>query len=164
MNILISFVVFFSAFVTHIVIWKIRLPLNEIRMLVILFLLYPLFPFLFYHLICPKHYLEFEPSLIIIFHTLASICYFITYTGIQEKSPSLVIFRAVQKKGSLGLTYRDLMKNLMEESFIERRINFLLKEEYIFIKDRNLRLTNKGKRIVSLSNFILKIFSLLKVA
>jgi hypothetical protein len=158
MNLFLSLLLFISGWLLHIAIWRVYLPYRQMRALLFFFLTYPIIVIG----LCTQFFLfkwsEVNPFIIIIFYLLASVCYAITYIGLEETSPTLAIIRIIQKRNVGGVGRRLLTAELSKERFIERRIESLIRDGYVSFKGENLQITAKGIRACKIVAIILKVF------
>ncbi len=90
----------------------------------------------------------------ILFYVGATGCYLITYTGIEETSPSLALMRALERAGSSGCRLEDLEKVVTDDRFVKPRIEALVCAQLIVTSNGGYILTKKGMRIARLSLLI----------
>ena len=90
----------------------------------------------------------------ILFYAGATICYLITYAGIEETSPSLALMRALEKAGKNGCRLEDLEQVVTDARFMKPRIEALVQGQLIVASDGGYILTKKGVRIAHLSLLI----------
>lgn len=81
---------------------------------------------------------------------------FYTTPSFSSISPSTMILRLLKKNGKMS--YRKLKGYFSDESLIIFRLNDLLRDGLIFLKNDKFRVTPKGNRIVKIIDFYRKIF------
>jgi len=82
-----------------------------------------------------------------LFHTGSTLCYLITYAGVEETSPSLVIIRALERAGTLGATREELQPCITNEQFITPRLSSLIRDGFVDLQDDTYRLTDRGRSV-----------------
>ncbi|MFA5848084.1 MAG: hypothetical protein WC855_14410 [Thermodesulfovibrionales bacterium] len=149
---LLSPILFLMAFILQLIIWKIRIPKRQIKVLLVIFfgtlftglLTLKIAPFSIPGLAVysPRHPLEYlHISISFISLTLA---YMITYSAIEADSPSLVMIRAVAKAGLGGLDKKEFEKTMNDELLVIPRVRDLLNDKMAYIDGDKYRLTPKG--------------------
>ena len=149
---LLSLILFFTAFILQLIVWKIRIPKRQTKVLLVIFfgilftglLALKVSPYLIPGLgiYAPKYSLEYlHISISFISLTLA---YMITYSAIEADSPSLVMIRAVAKAGSGGLDKKEFEKTMNDDLLVIPRVRDLLNDKMAYMEGDKYRLTPKG--------------------
>lgn len=97
---------------------------------------------------------------IALFYGGACGCYLITYAGVEETSPSLVIIRALERAGAAGCSHADLGACVTEERFITPRIVALQRDKMVAPTGQGARLTPAGRRVARLATALARLFNL----
>lgn len=147
-----TIVLFCLSFLVQLIVWKIRIPKRQTKVLLGIFfgtLLTGLLALTAVpHFIpglavyAPKHFLEYlHISISFVSLTLA---YMITYSAIEADSPSLVMIRAVARAGAEGLDKREFEKTMNNELLIVPRVRDLVTDKMAYMEGGKYRLTPKG--------------------
>ena len=148
---------FLAAFIIHLVVWHIRLPQKHTFTLLIIFLgllfisplIFKLVPSLMPYQ--PRSISEwFHVSL---FHIALTLGYIVTYSAIEEDSPSLCLIRYVAAAGTDGRTDEEVRNFLSQVPIIEMRIQASLRDNLMIKQDDKYQLTEKGHRLVLIFKF-----------
>lgn len=143
---------FCLSFLVQLIVWKIRIPKRQTKVLLGIFFgtlitglsALTAVPYLIPGLAvyAPKHSLEYlHISISFVSLTLA---YMITYSAIEADSPSLVMIRAVAKAGSGGLDKKEFEKTMNDDLLVIPRVRDLLNDKMAYIDGDKYRLTPKG--------------------
>jgi hypothetical protein len=114
---------FLTAFLLHVVIWKIRLPRHQMRALMLVFGLVILLwaPVAALAAVSMPGFLHVG-----LFYVVCSLCYFIIYTTIEADSPTLSLMRFIARHESQGIS-TDLVKQfLARRPFVKARLTTLV--------------------------------------
>lgn len=139
---------FFAAFLLHLIIWKIHIPRKNpsLVLLIIFFAVFvlsvivsqraPVIPFM------PKDI--FNQTLIFVFFISMTLAYIVSYSAIEINSPSLEIVLTITKAGPGGLDRERIERMFTEDKLIKRRINELVKIGLVYKNKDIYRLSAKG--------------------
>lgn len=150
-----------SAWGIHVVWWRWRLPRHHTAALLLVFAL-PL-------LAATGLWLggNFHLGLkwadipgIVLFYGAATACYLITYAGVEETSPSLVIIRTLEKAGNWGCSREELSSCITEERFILPRLVALQRDGLVQASGDGARLTPRGLWFARLATLLGRLFNL----
>ncbi len=149
------------ALAIHVVWWRWRLPRNHTGALLLSFSLPPLLALGLWFGAGLRFGLVWTdlPS-IVLFYAAATGTYLITYAGVEETSPSLVIIRALEQAGPQGRTRDDLNPCITEERFISPRLTALQRDGLTRSSNDGVRLTPTGFRLARFATFLAKLFNL----
>lgn len=158
---LIALGVFGLSWLVHLAWWRCALPARQTRALITVFAGGPGVAVLALALLDQLPALS-PPSwaALALFHGGATLCYLITYAGIEETSPSLVIIRTLEEAGERGATREELHARLAAARFLPPRIDALVRDGLITRADGMLRLTPRGERAAILARRISTLFNL----
>jgi len=158
------------AFIIHLLIWKVRVPKNQTKILLEVFMLtlvvgyaiFLSFPpyFLLFSLTVPnsvKEYLHIS-----IFYLSLMLAYIVFYSAIEADSPSLGIIRKIYGAGVNGAKKEDLYQTFVGMPFLESRIRNLIEDRLISIRDERFSLTKRGRVLLYVISFYRYLFDLQK--
>ncbi len=147
-----SLLLFSTAFIFHIVLWKIRLPKRQTKVLLQIFfgtlmigilslnsisLLIPGFD----NLIPMKlpEYLH-----ICLIFTSLTLSYMITYSALEADSPTLVMVMTIKNAGQEGLEKKEFDSMLNDDILIKPRIRDLITDKMAYLDGDKYKLSRKG--------------------
>ena len=152
MNILLwSFFLFVLSFITHLIVWKIKIPKRQTKTILQIFFGvwiiavlftrfnpdFPLFSFS-----APAKFLDLLHMAL--FHTSLTLAYMITYSAMEADSPTLVMILKIASAGTEGLEKSELDKSLTDHILVIPRIQDLLRDKLALIRNGKYQLTPKG--------------------
>ena len=140
---------FALAWIIHLVWWRLSIPAHPGSALIVVFAGTPLAIGALGWVVCEVASLDL--SAIGLFYVGAVLCYFITYTGIEESSPSLTIARALERAGAKGCNREELLRAFERENFVGRRINVLARDGIVAPTARGHVLTPRGECVARMS-------------
>jgi hypothetical protein len=135
-----SLILFAAALGAHFMIWKIRLPRQQLKALLVIFaaifLLWLIFAIAFaLPLVTVLH--------IALFYGSVSLCYVIIYSGIEADSPSLSLMRFVAERRREGRSVEEVAHFLAQRPFVKARLIALQKSG--LVREENGRYFISGK-------------------
>jgi len=147
-------VIFFSSsFFLHIVIWRIKIPKRQIKILVLIF--FGVLGLGQVFLLVGSNYFEYiseiSPDRIIdyfhisLFVTSLTLSYVITYSALEVDSPSLVMIKSIDDAGPEGLTNDDFIKAMSNDILVIPRVKDLVRDKMIYMNGEKYLLTQKGR-------------------
>jgi len=156
-----ALILFVTALAVHVAWWRIRLPRHHNAALLAVFAAVPTAAALFAWVADLRYGLAWAdlPGVLLLYGT-ATGCYLITYAGVEETSPSLVIIRALEKAGPAGCTAEELGAHLTEDRFITPRIAALQRDRLVEPAGNGARLTPAGRRVALLARSLARLFNL----
>ena len=114
---------FVTAFVLHVIIWRIRLPRHQLRALMLVFGSIIL-------LWVPVSVLATisEPDVlhVVLFYVVSSLCYFIIYTTIEADSPTLSLMQYIAVHEPQGIPADQVKQFLTRRPFVKARLSALI--------------------------------------
>jgi hypothetical protein len=156
MLVLINGILLFSiAFFIHLFIWRIHLPKNHTRALLIIFFGFfvgGLSLFSSFHKFNLFEYVQF--TLLFLSLTLA---YITTYSGIEVESPSLRIVLEIARRRDGGLEKASLEQIFTNDILVGRRLEDLVQDKMITVEQDKYKLMPKGAFLVRLFVFYRKL-------
>ena len=139
-------IAFLAALVTQIILWRVRLPRNHFKMLLIIFAAFLLLGIIGLGFVAGWIYsLLFAQCF-----GLLALSYISFYSLIEGQSPSLSLVMAVHRKGAGGLSLVEVDELMSMEDVIGIRIRELERDNLIFTKNSTYRLTRKGMLLARL--------------
>lgn len=137
------------AIFAHVVIWRIRLPKNQMGALLKVFLSVFLIwlGFALSGLISAiGFYISIYQHIYIgVFYFSMVLAYTLAYSTIEADSPSLTINRIINEAGAEGIDQDDLMSKLNLDRFFEKRMEALVVDKMVSLKDGHYMITSKGR-------------------
>lgn len=151
---------FLIALGIHVIWWRWQLPRHHTAALLVAFAVPPLLAGLLW-LAGARFGLGWtDLAGIALFHAAATGCYLITYAGVEETSPSLVIIRALEQAGARGCSRAELQPCITDERFIAPRLAALQRDGLVTAAGAGARLTPAGLRLARLANLLARCFNL----
>lgn len=135
---IISLVLFF---IIHLSLWRIRLPRRQTKTLFYLAVVSIIPVIIYFGPTVP------ESIYLVLFHLTIVLCYMISYTLIEEDSPSSLILLGVEKN---GMTKAGLQTIITDERFITSRIRGLVRDSHITNDNSKFLITAKGERFLNI--------------
>jgi len=142
----------FFAFVTHVIVWRLRVPKRQGRGILWIFVL-TLFVGLMFFIatgnseVDPQHPAAghlFRSMNWIIFYITCTLAYLISFTAIEADSPSLVMVKMILESGDKGLSPEVLRESVANDDLVVPRISDLVRDKMIVEERGRLLLTPKG--------------------
>jgi len=148
-----GFLLFASALLIHVIIWKIHLPTHQKTILLLLFggtLAVGMILFAangklinFFGISVPRALSEFLQ--LFIFFSSLSLAYMVTYSALEADSPSLVMVMAIAMSKKEGLDEKTFNIKINDEVLLAPRLKDLVSEKLAYIEKGKYKLTAKGK-------------------
>ena len=150
------------SFCSQLLLWRLWIPARQIRALLVIFLLVPLLavagaliagvPACLAALTAP------EITRLVIFSVSCYLVYFVLYSAVEEKSPTLSIVSYVARKGECSEA--DLFGQFGKGSELSQRIELLTLSKLVECDDAGYRLTPGGWRFATLFDAANRLFGL----
>ena len=147
-----SLLLFSMAFILHIVLWKIRLPKRQTKVLLQVFFgtlsagILSLISISFFvsevDSIVPQKIPEYL-HICLLFISL-TLSYMITYSALEADSPTLVMVMTIKKAGQEGLDKKEFDSMLNDDLLIKPRIRDLITDKMAYLDGEKYKLTTKG--------------------
>ena len=143
----------------QIIIWNIHKPNNELKIILLYLIIFPIFLFLNInlHLYNTKLILQ-DIILYFLFAYSFNALYFITFFGIKYNSPSLLLVYLIHIDKNNNINH--LKNNFIKTPFIEKRLSQLLKDGIVIKSGNQFLLTSRGEKIYRVTSFLKKIFNI----
>ena len=133
-------IAFLAALVTQVILWRVRLPRNHFKMLLIIFGL-----FLILGIIALIMAADWTCSMLFAqCYGLLALSYISFYSLIEGQSPSLVLVMAVYARRGKGLSLNEANQLLASEDIIGIRLQELERDNLIWMSDQGYQLTSRG--------------------
>jgi hypothetical protein len=149
--------IFVLTFLTHVLIWRIRLPKHQTKALLRLF--FGGLAVCLCAIGAVSHWrcgaVPFAPAgaaqyaHVAMFVISLTLAYVITYSALEVDSPSLVMVMAVWRAGPDGLDEREFARRTSDDVLVRPRIRDLLRDGMVVREAGKCRLTPKGRRFVN---------------
>ena len=147
-----SLLLFSIAFIFHVVLWKIRLPKRQTKVLLQIFFgilsagILSLISISFFvsevDSIVPQKIPEYL-HICLLFISL-TLSYMITYSALEADSPTLVMVMTIKKAGQEGLDKKEFDSMLNDDLLIKPRIRDLITDKMAYLDGEKYKLTTKG--------------------
>lgn len=159
--------IFFSFFLLHFLVWKIRLPVRQTKTLLIItfsgltaalaiFIFSPSLTIL--GVKAPETFAEYVS--VVLYVTSFILAYAITYSAIEADSPTLVMIKTIADAGAKGLQTKDFFDILTDDVLIKPRLRDLITDKMALINEERYVLTVKGRIFAGIFIFYRKILGL----
>lgn len=151
--------IFACLVIAHIIMVRLIVPRQHIKLLFILFLLLPQAVAVFLLLQNTDSFTTNE--LFTSWLLLLSLCcaYIQTFPAVQANAPSLQIVYFLGQTVN-GMTEEEICSNFQSEELLEKRIDDLITEGFVYKYDGQLCLTAKGKIFAGSFSFFRKMYGL----
>lgn len=156
---------FAFAWLLHLLWWRCRLPRNHTAGLLVVFAAAPPIATLLWLACGSPHWFGLQdlPGMALLY--LGAVgCYLIAYTAIEETSPSLAIFSALQAAGSAGCTREQLSAVITDSNFIKPRLDALRRDGILEVVADGCILSPRGKKAAQLAMLVSRLFNIEKNA
>ena len=90
----------------------------------------------------------------------ATGCYLITYSGVEQTSPSLVIIRALQAVGGNGCSRDELGRLVIGDVFVTPRLEALRSDGLLAASGAGYVLTPRGQRAARIALAFAQVFNI----
>ncbi len=153
------------AWLLHLLWWRCRLPRNHTGALLVVFAVAPPAAILLW-MACGSPYIVGLRDLpgVALLYLGAVGCYLIAYTAIEETSPSLAIFSALQAAGSAGCSREELSTVITDSNFIKPRLDALRRDGILMAAADGYMLSPRGKKAAQLAVLVSRLFNVEKNA
>ena len=140
--------VFATAFVTHLVWWRIRLPRRQTAVLLSLFFSLLVAWLVVSHFMPGRWFTaadRWQAIHVAVFHTACTLAYVVAYSALEHRSPSMTMLVAVADAGHAGVSPADLRGLLAEVSPVDVRLEAMVGDGMITRDGDVYRLAAKGR-------------------
>lgn len=152
---------FVLAWLLHLLWWRLRLPANHTGALLLLFAATPVLAAgLWLGAGAPRLIGLADIPGIALLYMGAVGCYLIAYTAIEETSPSLAVFAALQAAGGAGCSREDLSTVVTDSNFIKPRLDALRRDGILQSAGDGCVLSPRGEKAARLAVAIARAFNI----
>jgi hypothetical protein len=147
----ISLILLLTAFMIHVMWWRVRIPAREVSSLIRVFIATFLSG-----IVASGIFAELDIISVLhitIFFWTYSAIYFLTYTGLQGFGPSFIMLRQIEDAGVNGVSISDFAVSITDKEFIERRIDEMIAMGWLTVSADELTITTSGRRHLILFTF-----------
>jgi hypothetical protein len=145
---------FLIGFLVHVVLWRVRKPVNTTVTIVLVFVGSISFVWLaLSSLIIFQELISFlpqEPSgkmLSLLLALALAVSYIMTYPALENDSPTLKLVYLIAQKKRAGETEEELFKSFSNKSTVEHSITEMISEGLVRMEGQSLLLTDRGHRL-----------------
>jgi len=165
---LFSALTFLIGWLIHLTIWQVFLPKRQIRSLILIFAIVFFGLFVGAHALSNVLMLDFPAGPIELIHCSllffsAVLVYLISYTGIEDSSPTFRILLAVEAVGSNGISKAELLELVRADDLINEKIRGLYRDGHIATRDGKIVIQTKGRILLSIFSTYRKVLGLHQV-
>ena len=157
-TILFVFFSFITLFLFQLLIWRIVLPKNHSRAIILIFV------FVYFSALILAKQLSIVPALFFsqftILFFLTFLSYLISYSAIEAVSPTILILLVIDREKEEGITLKEILHKINNDYLVNPRIQDLFKEKLIEKQGDYLTLTLKGDFFISIFLFFRKLLKL----
>lgn len=145
------------AFLLHLIVWKIRLPRRQTKVLLLIFfgtlavgtvLLWTNPELSLFGIPAPAKWTQFAH--IALMFTAFTLAYMITYSGLEADSPSLVMVQTIAEAGEEGLPRETFFQRMNDDVLVAPRVRDLLTDKMAVLEGDRYCLTSKGRLMARL--------------
>lgn len=156
---------FAFAWLLHLLWWRLRLPRNHTGALLVLFAVIPPLAASLWMVVGNQRLIGFAdiPGIALLYMGAVG-CYLIAYTAIEETSPSLAVFAALQAAGGAGCSREELSTVVTDSNFIKPRLDALRRDGILEASADGCVLSHRGKKAARLAIMIARGFNIDKNA
>ena len=156
-----SLALFGTAWLAHLLWWRIALPRRHTAALLLLFAIVPVAAAVLAPALPAAHLPSAAevPGVLSLYAGAAS-CYLIVYTGIEQTSPTLAIVRALERAGGGGCSQENLAPLITEDLFVRPRLEALALDGLISRQAGGWALTTRGRRAARAATFLAGVFGI----
>lgn len=152
---------FAAAWLAHLAWWRLSLPRHHTLALLMVFAATPF-------VAAGVWFVIGRPALvpmgaipgILALYAGATGCYLITYSGVEQTSPSLVIIRALEAAGGNGCSRDQLGRLVTEDVFVKPRLEALRSDGLLAASGAGYVLTPRGQRAARIALVFTRAFNI----
>jgi len=152
---------FAAAWLAHLAWWRLSLPRHHTLALAIVFSATP-FVAAAAWLVMGRPVFVPMPAIpgVLALYAGATCCYLITYSGVEQTSPSLAIVRTLEIAGSNGCSRDELGRLVTEEVFVTPRLEALRNDGMLTASGAGYVLTTRGQRAARIALAFTRLFNI----
>lgn len=140
----------FSCFILHVVVWRVRKPVHDVKMLIYIFLLLPFAIVSVFSINYPQWFQVEEIFLVIFLHYCLSLAYIASYPAAQAHSPSLDIMLKVSRSSNREISASELADTWRSRNVLIDRVDDLLTGGLIVRRGEIYSLTRTGEAMLAM--------------
>jgi len=150
-----------AAWLAHLAWWRLRLPRHHTLALLIVFSAAP-FVAAAVWLLMGRPLLVPMGAIpgVLALYAGATGCYLITYSGVEQASPSLAIIRTLEAAGGNGCSRDELGRLVTEEVFVTPRLEALRSDGLLAASGAGYVLTPRGQRAACIALAFTRVFNI----
>jgi hypothetical protein len=158
---IVSIGLFGLAWLAHLIWWRVNPPRHHTLSLLIVFIMLPIVGGFFWFALDAHFALSLSdiPAMLTLYSGAAA-CYMITYAGIEQTSPSLLIVRALDCAGSAGCARIELAALISEDVLVWPRIEALCLDGLLQPSDAGWVLTSQGRKLAHIGMSFARFFNI----
>lgn len=158
---IVSLALVVGSWLLHVAWWRFRLPRHHIGALLLVFAATPLVAAVIWVASgSPPLVSLFELPGIMAFYLGAAGCYLITYAGVEQVSPSLVIIRAIEAAGEKGCLKEEISAVITASNFVNPRLEALKRAGMLTSTSGGFVLTPWGRRAAQFAMMFSRVFNI----
>lgn len=101
-----------------------------------------------------------ELPAVIVSYAGAAVCYLVTYMGVEQTSPSLMIIRALEAARDRGCSTEELAALFTEELLLRPRLELMRHDHLLIAANGGHVLTPRGRRAAQVALLLSRVFSI----
>ena len=145
---------FLVGFIVHVVLWRVRRPVNTTATIILVFVVSVFIVWLALSTIgifqgltgfLPQEPVDKILSLLLALALAAS--YIMTYPALENDSPTLKLVYLIAGKRQTGATEEELSRSFSNKNAVEPSITEMISEGLVRIEDESILLTERGHRL-----------------
>ena len=148
---------FAAAMFVHAAWWRVRPPRRHLASLAVLFLAVPAVAALAWVALDARLLASAEIPAALALYAGAAACYLILYTGIEQRSPTLVIVNALERSAG-GSSREDLERLITDDLFVKPRLEAMALDGLIARSANGWVLSGRGLRAARAASMLASVF------
>jgi len=148
---------FLVGFIVHVVLWRVRRPVNTTATIILVFVvsvsmvwlalsIFDIFQGL-------TDFLPQEPVdkvLSLLLALALAVSYIMTYPALENDSPTLKLVYLIAQKGRTGATEGELFRSFSNKNAVEPSITEMISEGLVRMEGQSILLTERGHRLATI--------------
>lgn len=148
---------FLVGFIVHVVLWRVRRPVNTTATIILVFVvsvsivwlalsIFDIFQGL-------TDFLPQEPVdkvLSLLLALALAVSYIMTYPALENDSPTLKLVYLIAQKGRTGVTEEELFRSFSNKNAVEPSITGMINEGLVRMEGQSILLTERGHRLATI--------------
>lgn len=156
-----SLALFAFAWLLHLAWWRWKPPQHRRVALLVVFAAAPLLAAGLWLLLWRS--LPLVPSelpAVVVSYAGAAVCYLVTYEGVEQTSPSLMIIRALAAARDRGCSTEELAAQFTEELLLRPRLELMRRDHLLIAANGGYVLTPRGRRAAQAALLVSRVFNI----